>query len=152
MVREDKKESVMYWNSDEESVSKKRWSTVLNDGDKSHYINDEKLTIVWIQILKNSDGKSLIEMGLRENRRRWNGEIVHGPLTKSFATKNKRETGRPWPGSSVGWGIILYTRRLQVPSGHIPRLWVWAPVGSHMAPDWCFPLTLMFLSKSIIYI
>ena len=65
-------------------------------------------------------------------------------LGYSCFTIYKELSALPWPGGSVGWSIIPYTKkgyRFAPWSGHIPRLWVWSPVGAHMRGN-----RLIFLS------
>ena len=49
-----------------------------------------------------------------------------------------------WLGGSVGWSIVLYTKRLWVQfpqSGHIPRLQIWSPLGVCTGGNWLIFLT-----------
>ena len=52
----------------------------------------------------------------------------------------KIKIARPWPGGSVGWSIIPYTK----------RFWVRSPVGMHTGGNWSMFLSHFDVSLSLL--
>ena len=65
-------------------------------------------------------------------------------LWQNYSSSPSEQLLVPWPGGSVDWSVILYTKKLQVPplSGHTPKLQFWPQVTAHMEGNQSISLCL----------